>query len=132
MSEQAYRVARSEFVNRLFVIVLLVFVVLSLGIQTVLAVQDSRRIEQNDEIQQFIKDQAIENGALSRTVRDCVTPGGECFERGQEQTADAVGDINRVAVIAAACATSLPEGISQQRRVFLTQSCVIQRLADKP
>lgn len=35
---------------------------------------------------------------------DCTSPGGECYERGQERTGEAVGNINRIVVLAAACA----------------------------
>jgi hypothetical protein len=39
-------------------------------------------------------------------MQDCVTPGGKCYERSQQQTAQVVGDISKANAIAAAAATS--------------------------
>lgn len=39
-------------------------------------------------------------------IRDCVTPGGECYRRGEQRTAKAVGDIQTAQTIAAVAATS--------------------------
>lgn len=57
-------------------------------------------------------------------VRDCVTPGGKCYERGQRQTAAAVADINRVTVLAAACADKPAQ--QTQDEIY---ACVVRRLA---
>lgn len=38
------------------------------------------------------------------TIQDCVKPGGKCYERGQRQTAKAVGDISQLNVYGQACA----------------------------
>ena len=65
------------------------------------------------------------NQETLRLIRSCTTPGQECFERGQEQTANAVADINRVAVYAAACADR-----PRKQTVEEIQSCVIARLAE--
>jgi hypothetical protein len=37
-------------------------------------------------------------------IHSCVTPGEPCFERSQRHTASAVSSINRVVILAAACA----------------------------
>lgn len=64
-------------------------------------------------------------------IEDCTTPGMPCYDRGQAATASAIGDINRVAIIAAACASG-PVEVS----VAEITNCVIGRLAaesgDKP
>ena len=41
-----------------------------------------------------------------RLVKDCVTPGGKCYERGQSQTAAAVGSLNEASVAAASAAAA--------------------------
>jgi len=63
-------------------------------------------------------------------TQSCVIPGRPCYERGQQQTADAVADINRVIILAAACAGDLPDGLSSQQRADLITACVTKRLAD--
>lgn len=63
------------------------------------------------------------------TVNDCTQPSGDCFKRGQKRTASAVGDINRVVILAAACSVGLDTRLSVSERQTLIQSCVIDRLA---
>jgi hypothetical protein len=59
-------------------------------------------------------------------VLDCTTPGRKCFDRGQKQTADAVADINKVAVLAAACADE--PGVQGRDEIF---ACVVQQLGEE-
>jgi hypothetical protein len=73
----------------------------------------------------------------SERILDCTDAGdekagrppGRCFKESQQRTADAVGNINRVAVLAAACAAGLPDGMSDQQRVIRVQDCLIKQLA---
>lgn len=63
-------------------------------------------------------------------VEDCTTPGGECYQRGRENTAGAVGDIGRVTVLAAACAASIEDAnLSVPARADLIQRCIVDNLA---
>lgn len=64
---------------------------------------------------------------VAHAVLDCTTPGGKCFKRSKRATARAVGDINRVIVLAATCA-DMP-GDQTQRQI---ERCVLHRLASKP
>lgn len=64
-----------------------------------------------------------------RLVEDCTTPGGVCYERSKKQTGDAVADINRVVILAAACSVGLPRDLTVGERQTRIQSCVIERLA---
>lgn len=50
-----------------------------------------------------LSDVAEVNKANGEIVKDCTTPGGECFERGQRATGDAVGSINKVTILVARC-----------------------------
>lgn len=78
--------------------------------------------------------------AASERILDCTDAGddstgrppGKCFTESQERTRDAVGNINEVAVLAAACAAGLPDGLSDDKRVIRTQRCLIEQLAAKP
>jgi hypothetical protein len=75
--------------------------------------------------------------ASAERILDCTDPGdpktgrpvGKCYRDGQERTANAVGDINRVIILAAACSAGLPQGLSVQQRENEIESCVIDRLA---
>lgn len=70
--------------------------------------------------------------AASDRILDCTEPDGQCYQDAQERTAKAVGDINRVIVLAAACSVGLPEKFTVAERQDAIQSCVIDRLAAKP
>lgn len=78
--------------------------------------------------------QAIEDGqksghTLLNTINDCTQPTGKCYKRGQRRTASAVSSINQVVILAAACASGLPPGLTVESRQAEIQTCVINRLA---
>src|SRR5687768_1708601 len=63
-----------------------------------IAQQDSIRIQQNEEIQEFIRDQAVRNGELNEDtqraaslIKSCVLPKGKCYQRQQEETGALLG-----------------------------------------
>lgn len=60
-------------------------------------------------------------------IHSCVTPGLRCFERAQRQTAGAVASINRVVILAAACAVG-KTGTEAEIEAQI-QACVIDGLA---
>jgi len=83
-----------------------------------------------------IRDSQIENARARQSsdatldaVRSCTTPGRDCYERGKQQTAGAVANINRVVILAAACSVGLDRGMPVADRQTAIQSCVIDRLA---
>lgn len=65
------------------------------------------------------------NRDLLNLIKSCTDPSGECAKRGQEQTADAIADINRVTVYAAACADE--PGVQGQSAIY---ACVVEMLAE--
>lgn len=67
-----------------------------------------------------------------KAVEDCTQPAGECFKRGQKATASAVGDINRVVILAAACSVGLDQRLSVAERQDVISACVIDRLSVRP
>lgn len=77
--------------------------------------------------------QRVNTGTLTTSeetldrINDCTTPGRKCYDKGQKRTAEAVGDINRVIVLAAACADQ-----PQRQTVIEIQNCVIAELARGP
>jgi hypothetical protein len=62
---------------------------------------------------------ALSNQANGDQVRDCTTPGGECFEQAAKRQAQVIGEpvapINNVAVVAAACGAAHPGDIAATR-----------------
>jgi hypothetical protein len=70
--------------------------------------------------------------AASDRILDCTEPDGQCFKDSQRRTAKAVGDINRVVVLAAACSVGLSPRLEVDERQAAIQQCVIQRLSVKP
>lgn len=65
----------------------------------------------------------------SQRILDCTDPTGTCYHNSQKRTAEAVGNINRVVVLAAACSVGLSPQLSVAERQSQIQSCVIDRLA---
>lgn len=70
--------------------------------------------------------------AASDRILDCTDPDGQCYKDSQARTAKAVGDINRVIVLAAACSVGVPRDMTVAERQAEISSCVINRLAAKP
>jgi hypothetical protein len=99
-----------------FLLFLVLAVVATLTAVVYLLWREETRIQQNNEIQKFIREQAIRNGELSTAVLDCTEPGGECYEDGRKRTAEAVVGINEgtfnVIVAALSCQA---DGIVEQR-----------------
>lgn len=96
----------------------------TLGLQVFLAFQDHHRIEQNNEIQQFIKAQALRNHAISEQIRSCTTPTGACYKRGQAQTGAAVAGINDFTEAAVWCAQNAAPATERAMHV-----CILSHLS---
>lgn len=64
-------------------------------------------------------------------IESCVRPEGACYQRAQQRTADAVSNINRVIILAAACSANLPDRLTVIERRDSIQTCVINQLADR-
>jgi hypothetical protein len=75
-----------------------------------------------------IRETQKSNTGAVKLIRDCTDPSGDCYKRGQKQTAVAVADINKISVYAAACADR--PGVQTASEIY---ACVVERLAqDKP
>lgn len=47
----------------------------------------------------------LTSGSASRAqIRDCITPQGKCYQDGQKRTAAVLGNVQKIIVLAAACA----------------------------
>jgi hypothetical protein len=67
----------------------------------------------------------------SDRILDCTDPEGQCYRDSQARTAKAVGDINKVIVLAAACSVGLENNLTVDERQIAIQRCVIERLAQQ-
>lgn len=63
------------------------------------------------------------NRANGQRLIDCTTPGGQCFEDGNDRTGEAIGTINEVTILAASC-VQLP-GIDTEAEI---RECIEQGL----
>lgn len=79
---------------------------------------NERLIAQNEQLLKIAKTNQA-NGEIAKqtlfTVKDCVTDGGACKARGEQQTAKAVGDISVAAIITAACSPSVTSDVPRER-----------------
>ena len=112
--EVADRERRATLWSRVFVVVVLLFMLGNTAAVTLLAVQDNRRIQQNKNIQKII--------------RDCVEPGRPCYEDNRQQRAKTVRDINRHSILAAACAVVIPLDEPVDARAEAIAACIRDQL----
>ena len=70
---------------------------------------------------------ALGNRSNGQVIRDCTTPGGECFERSAKRQAAVIGEppapINDVVILAAACADRV--GVDTEAEI---RACVLEGL----
>lgn len=69
--------------------------------------------------------------ASADRILDCTDSTGECYKRNQRRTAQVVGDLNRVIVLAAACSVGLDPHMTVDERQVSIQGCVLDRLAQQ-
>lgn len=66
---------------------------------------------------------AAQNRANGERLIDCTTPHHACYDRGQTQTGEAVGEIGRVILAANFCATLVHQPLTRAKYLAFT-SCV--------
>lgn len=107
----AHRVARAELVKRALILTTTVLVAVLLVTQwrTVALIRSTQQTgspvlqaigKQNDDIQRGTEASVSTN----EQILDCLTPGGECFERSRTNSSNTVASINEVTAYAAVCA----------------------------
>lgn len=126
-TDQARRVARSEFITRVFVVAMagaLIAAVVTLA---------------------QVRETQLEGTPLGKTlvksaerILECTEPGtakqpaGECYQRNQQRTAKAVGDIGRINVLAVVCAADVDPSLPFKTRLAQVSKCVADGLAADP
>lgn len=121
------KTARASLATRVFVLfVSLALAALLVGIGIVVAEIRHGQV-QNHSTLVNTADAAKSAQDTAEAIHSCVTPGEPCFERAQRQTADAVSNINRVIIAAAACAVGQTGTRADIQSAI--QACVIDDLA---
>jgi Tfp pilus assembly protein PilE len=123
MSTQAKKAVRAELATRVFVVAILaLFAITAWGVVLI-------RNQQTQSVTtlQSAKAAAASAARTAKTIESCTTPGQPCFQRSQKATGKAVANINRVVILAAACAVDQHGSVVHIQTAI--QSCVIERLA---
>lgn len=94
---------------------------------TALALAVVYALLQGAETTQAIRQTQVDNHELLDTIQDCTQPTGRCFRDGEDRTGTAVASINRVVILAAACAIG-KTGTEVELQAEI-QSCVVEGLA---
>jgi hypothetical protein len=120
-------VARATLVTRTFAVVSIALLCAILYLLVTVS-EDTNSIVADVEATQDTNTATVNSAAETlKLIRDCTEPNGDCYARGQQRTADAVAQINRVIILANACA-ELPEVETFEE----VRSCVLQGLAARP
>lgn len=72
--------------------------------------------------------QALDDAAKGRAqIRDCITPQGQCYKDGQKRTGEVLSTVNKIIVLAAACAPNYVS-VDLPHRTVLIQKCIEEGL----
>ena len=126
-SDQARRVARSEFITRVFVVAMagaLLAAVVTLALIRTTQVDNTEKADERDSTLEAILD-CTEPGTAER-------PAGKCYKRSQERTRKVVGDIGRINVLAVVCAADVDPSLPFKTRLARVSACVADGLAAAP
>jgi hypothetical protein len=66
--------------------------------------------------------------ANTRVIKDCTQVGGECYERGQAQTAAILASAQKIIILSAACSADVSTDRSVDQRIAAITACVTDRL----
>lgn len=75
---------------------------------------------------------APKTDATLAAIRDCTEPTGECFKRGQERTAEVVGQIGAGNILAVVCALQVENGTPLNQALEQVTQCVARKLRATP
>lgn len=130
--EHGKRVARDTLIVRLFIVIstAILGAILFVSVNTA---ADTNHVVSGIEKQQDATTRTVNTAIQTlNLVRDCTEPGGKCFGDGQKRTSEAVGDIGRLSIYAAACAAD-PQLIEEtlERRAHLIERCVTRLVEER-
>lgn len=75
-----------------------------------------------------IRSTQTHNGSTLHAINDCTQPTGECYQRAQDQTAQAVGQIGAANILAVVCALQVPNGTPLNQALDQVTACVAAKL----
>lgn len=138
----ASKIARAELWKRILIVVtavmvtaviVLLVVVLSRVSDVVQAIRDTQQsgspaVKAATSAATSAQDAAEASQATNDQILDCLTPEGLCYQRGQQQTIDTLASVQRIIVLAAACAVDVTGSESVVEREAAITACVTDQL----
>lgn len=121
------KAARASLATRAFLLFVGISLALLLLVTAVIVGQIRHQQVQSNGTLQSANAAARSAATTGDEVHSCVTPGEPCYERAQRKTAGAVSNINRVVILAAACAVGRTGTVTEIETQI--QACVIDGLA---
>lgn len=123
MTTQEHKVVRAEIVTRVFLVLVAALLAVTAYDVFLIRHQQVQSVSTLSSAKQASHDAA----ETAKVIKSCVDPDGRCYRRGQRRTAAAVANINRVVILASACAVGKTGSVAQIQNQI--QQCVIQGLA---
>jgi hypothetical protein len=123
VTTQEHRVIRAEIVTRVFIVLVAALLAVTAYGVFLIRHQQVQSVSTLSSAKQASHDAA----ETAKVIKSCVDPDGRCYQRGQRRTADAVANINRVVILASACAVGQTGSVGRIQTAV--QACVIDRLA---
>lgn len=130
-AQQSRRAAQAELVTRMFILFLVAALIASLATIVILLGQ--------------VRDTQLDGTptgkkllASADRILDCTEPGsdtapaGDCYERGQQQTAGILASAQQIILLSAVCAVDLDPADPFQVRLQQITSCVTNGLTEQP
>lgn len=130
----ATRVARAELMKRVLIVVTTVMVAAALVLSLVILFQVRATQQAGSPAVKAARDAAEAARATNKQILDCLDPKGDedsCYQRSQDQTADAVGQIGAGNILAVVCALQVPNGTPLDAALEQVTNCVSAKLAEQ-
>lgn len=99
---------------------------LFVGVLVVLLSIRVTQVDRGDDVSDTLRAAEAAEAGTDR-IEDCTTPGRDCYERGQAQTAQAVANITRLSAYAATFAAACAD-LPGRQSVDEIERCVFEKL----
>lgn len=125
----ASKVARAELWKRVVIVVTAAMVAVVLGLLLVLIGQVSDVIGQVRATQLEGTPTGRKLVSSADRILDCTDPEGDCYKENQKNTAALLGTVQRIIVLAAACAVDVTPAQSVEQREDAITLCITKQFA---
>lgn len=119
------KATRAELMKRILIVVTAVMVATVLGLLLVVLGQvRATQLEGTPTGRKLVRS--------ADKIIDCTDPEGDCYQENQENTAELLGTVQRIIVLAAACAVDVTPAQSVEEREAAITVCVTKQFAAQP